>query len=221
MIRSQSGFTLVELMTSITIIGILSGIVVAFGVNGLANYNFSYNRGVLLDQAYLGLRGVGEVIQQSASADDHNRIEDTNGPGAPANLFGWTSDDDTLILASAAEDNSGNILFQDEAQYITYKNNVIYYLSGNSLKRRVLAADIANNKTVTTCPVEAATSSCPADVTVLENVDNFEVKYYDSQNQEVDPDEARSIGLEVSLSKNVQGRSITADYQTRMVFRND
>lgn len=217
----SDGYTLVELMTSITIIGILSTIVVAFGVNGLANYNMTYNRGVLLDQSYIGLRAISEVIMQSAAADENNRIEDSNGPGAPSNLFGWESDDDTLVLATAAEDNDGNILFQDEAQYITYKNNVIYYLDGNTLKRRVLAADIPDNKAVTTCPASVASASCPEDLIVLEDVESFEVKYYDSQNQEVSPDDARSIGLEVNLSKTVQGRPISAGYETRTVFRND
>lgn len=218
----ESGFTLVELVTSITLIGILSTIVVAFGVNGLANYNVSYNRGILLDQSYLGLRSISEIILQSASADDNNRIEDSNGPGAPGNLFGWQSDGDTLVLATAAEDTSGNIIFQDESQYISYKNNVIYYLDGTSLKRRILAADVPDNKAVTTCPEEAASESCPADdLTVFENVASFIVKYYDSQNQEVTPSNARSIGLEINMSKEVQGRNITASYETRTVFRND
>ncbi len=217
----ESGFTLVELVTSITLIGILTGMVVAFGVNGLANYNYSYNRSVLLDEAHLGLRNVSETILQSASADDNNRVQDANGPGAPSNLFGWQSDSDTLILATAARDNSDNILFEDEAQYISYKDNVIYYMDGNTLKRRVLAADAPNNSAVTTCPESAASASCPADKTVLEDVDSFTVKYYDSQNQEVTPENARSIGLEISLSKEVQNRTIGADYTTRTVFRND
>lgn len=219
--NNQAGFTLVELITSITLIGILTTMVVAFGVSGLANYNYSYNRSVLLDQAHLGLRSVSETILQSASADNNNRIEDSNGPGAPGNLFGWQSDADTLILATAAEDNSGNIIFQDESQYISYKNNIIYFLENGDLKRRVLAAEIPDNKAVTTCPEAAATSSCPEDTTILENVDSFEVKYYDSQNQEVTPNNARSIGLEISLSKEVQNRTISADYETRTVFRND
>ena len=219
--NDQAGFTLVELVTSITLIGILTTMVVAFGVNGLANYNYSYNRSVLLDQAHLGLRSVSETILQSASADNNNRIEDSNGPGAPGNLFGWQSDADTLILATAAEDNNGNIIFQDEAQYISYKNNIIYFLDNGDLKRRVLAEDVADNKAVTTCPEAAATSACPEDTTILEDVDSFEVKYYDSQNQEVTPNNARSIGLEISLSKEVQNRTISADYETRTVFRND
>ncbi len=217
----QAGFTLVELVTSITLIGILTGFVVAFGVNGLANYNYAYNRSVLLDQAHIGLRNINETVLHSAPADNNNRVEDPNGPGGPANLFGWASDSDTLVLATVAQDNDGNILFEDELQYISYKNNVIYYLDGNDLKRRVLAADIPDNSAVTTCPASAASSSCPEDKTILEDVDNFTVRYYDSQNQEVAPNNSRSIGLEVSLSKEVQNRTISADYATRTVFRND
>ena len=217
----QSGFTLVELMTSITLIGIMTGFVVAFGVNGLANYNYSYNRSVLLDQAHLGLRSISEAILQSASADTNNRIEDQNSPGAPGNLFSWQSDADTLILATAAEDNAGNIIFQDESQYVSYKNNVIYYLDDNVLKKRILAADVPNNSTITTCPETSSSPTCPADKTILEDVDSFSVKYYDSQNQEVSPNNARSIELEINLSKEVQNRAMSAGYSTRTVFRND
>lgn len=219
--NNQAGFTLVELVTSITLIGILTTAVLAFGVNGLTNYNLSHNRGVLLDQSHIGLRNVSEAVLQSASADNNNRIEDANGPGAPSDLFSWESDENTLVLATAAEDSDDNIIFQDDAQYISHKNNIVYFLENGSLKRRVLAADIPDNKAVTTCPESEATSECPKDATIIENVESFEVKYYDSQNQEVSPDTARSIGLSVNLSKEVQGHQITADYTTRTVFRND
>jgi len=218
---NKSGFTLVELMTSITLIGIISTFVVAFGVNGLANYNYSYNRSVLLDQAHLGVRNVSEAILQSASADNNNRVEDQNGPGAPGNLFGWQSDGDTLVLATAAENTEGDILFEDESHYISYKNNLIYFLDEGDLKRRVLAADVPGNKAVTTCPEAAASASCPQDTTILEDVDSFSVTYYDSQNQEVAPNSARSVELAISLSKEVQNRNISAEYSTRTVFRND
>src|SRR5690606_28274830 len=150
-----------------------------------------------------------------------NRVEDTNSPGGPGELFGWQSDSDTLVLATAAEDSNGNILFQDEAQYISYKNNIIYYVEDNSLKRRVLAADIPGNKAATTCPESEASSSCPKDAVIMESVENFEVLYFNRQNQQVEPESDRSVELEVKLSKTVQGREITADYTTRTVFRND
>lgn len=217
----QSGFTLVELITYITIIGVLGTAVVTFGVNSLANYNISYHRGILLDQAHLGLQGISETVLQSASADTVNRIEDTNGPGGPTELFGWQSDSDTLVLATAAEDTTGNILFQDVSQYISYKNNVVYYLDGNTLKRRILAANIPNNKARTSCPAAAASESCPADVVIFENVQSFEIRYFDSQNNEVDPEDSRSVQLSVNLSERVQGRDLTESYTTRTVFRND
>ncbi len=215
----QSGYTIVELITYITIIGILGSAIVVFGVNTLANYNVTYNRGILLDQAHLGLQGVSETILQSAAADNTNRIEDSHGPGGQQ--FGWHSDSDTLVLATAAEDNNGNILFQDASQYISYKNNVIYYLENGSLKRRVLAANIANNKARTSCPAASATSSCPADIVILESVSSLQIKYFDNQNNEVTPDNSRSVQISVNLSKAVQGRTLTESYTTRTVFRND
>lgn len=219
--KKQSGFTLVELMTSIVLIGIISTIVVDFGINSLANYNVTYNRGLLLDQAHVGLQSVVETILQSADADGTNRVEDPNGPGGSGNLFGWQSDNNTLVLATAAEDNNKNILFQDASQYISYKNNVVYYLDGSNLKRRILADDIPNNSAKTTCPPAVANSTCPADATILENVQSFQIRYFDSQNNEVDPASARSVELNVSLAQRIQGRDISAQYTTRTVFRND
>ncbi|MCA9330829.1 hypothetical protein KC957_02170, partial [Candidatus Saccharibacteria bacterium] len=136
--------------------------------------------------------------------------------------FSWTSNSSTLVLATAAENSAGDILFSDASNYVSHKNNSVYFVSSGKLYKRVLAApNVTGNTAVTTCPAAAATSSCPADRLLLQNVEAFTVKYYDEQNQEVTPDNARSVELYVKLKVNRYPNSVLAEYKTRMVFRND
>lgn len=216
--NKQAGFTLVETAISLVVTSVVVGVLISFVLDNMVTYSVTSTRAALLNQAHLGLRVFNEAVLP-AVADQNNRIADSNGPGAPGNLFGWTSDADTLVLATAAENSSGNILFQDAANYVSHKNNVIFYLSNGKVKVRTLAANVAGNKAKTSCPI--ASGSCPADRTILENVTGFNVKYYNDQNQEVVPDEARSVEVAVTLSEKKFKNNVKVDYTTRTVFRND
>jgi hypothetical protein len=203
---------------------VISGLVVA-AVLGFMTSNLSTSavetaRAELLSEAHIGLDRTANDIRLSTSADDNNRWQDNNAPGAPSNTLSWQSDGDTLVLATSAEDASGNILFEDALDYITVKNNIIYFAQNGTLYKRILAAPAAGNSAKTTCPAASASSSCPADTVVLQNVTSFSVKYINGQNQQVTPTNARSIELSVTVSRTRFGRPITADYTTRMVFRN-
>jgi hypothetical protein len=122
----------------------------------------------------------------------------------------------------AATDKNRNVLGEEAHDYISYKNNVIYYLSGTTLYRRVLADTAATgNSAITTCPAAHATASCPGDGDILDNVSSFSIQYYNAQNQQVDPASARSVQLSVTLLLRKYNQNITSNYTTRMVFRND
>jgi prepilin-type N-terminal cleavage/methylation domain-containing protein len=220
--RRHAGFTLVEVTVALTMAGILIAIILGFMVNSLTQYSITGARAELLNEAQIALDIAANDIRLSANADANNRWDDPNGPGAPGNLLSWESDQDTLILATAAENAAGEILFSDATNYISHKNNSIYFVNGDKLYKRVLAApNVTGNTAVTSCPANAATSSCPADRLLLQNVDSFSVKYYNEQNQEVVPDEARSVELYVQLKVIRYPESVLAEYKTRMVFRND
>lgn len=218
----SDGFTLPEVIVALTMAGILVAIVLGFMVNSLTQYSITGARAELLNEAQIALDIAANDIRLSANADANNRWDDPNAPGAPSNQLSWVSDGDTLVLATAAENSSGNILFSDAANYISHKNNSIYFISGDKLYKRVLAApNVTGNTAVTTCPANLATSACPADKLLLRNVDLFSVKYYNEQNQEVAPDDARSVELYVKLKVIRYPESVLAEYKTRMVFRND
>ena len=218
-LNSQSGFTIVELVAAMAVLTIVSAGVVSFTVTKTIQTARDSTRADLLNDAQIGLDHMANDIRLSSKADDANRWADVNGPTS-GNSYSWQSTSSSLILATSAQDSHGNILFDDQADYITTKNNFIYFLKGGTLYKRILAATKTGNSAVTTCPVAIATGSCPADKTVLTNVSSLTVQYYDTLNQQVDPANARSIQLNVQLKQTSFGQQITANYSTRMVFRN-
>jgi hypothetical protein len=179
----------------------------------------AFNRDSLIKETALSLDLMAKDVRLSANADQANRWPDTNGPGG--NQYGWQSNDSAMVLATAAEDSAHNILFSDSKNYITQKNNIIYFVQNGTLFKRVLAAPVAGNSAVTTCPPALASTSCPSDKELLHDVTLFHISYLDGQNQSVTPTDARSVEVHVTVSKSVFKKPVTADYTTRMVFRND
>lgn len=220
--HNNGGYTLIELLVATSIMMLIIVGMLTFLVNSIVGNARREARSDLLREAQLALDVMVGDIRLSANVDDNNRIEDPNSPDAAAtNGFGWESDADTLILATAVEDNSGTIIFQDEAHYITEKNNLIYYVLDGILYKRTLAADVADNASTTTCPPDEADSVCPADRLSVENVSSLQLRYYDAENNEVPPSNARSVEATLSLQAVKFGRTIDVSYSTRTVFRNE
>lgn len=219
--RDSKGFTLVETIIALGVTSILIFIIINFMTNSIVQYSIVNARADLLNEAQSALDIVANDTRLSGNADANNRILDANAPGAPDNEFSWTSDNDTLVLATAVEDKQGNIIFADPALYISEKNNYVYYLQGRTLYKRTLANANTNNSQTTSCPAASATPECPADRVMLENVEQLTIRYYNDQNQEVAAPNARSIEIYVELSRNQYGQAVSTEYTTRMVFRND
>jgi prepilin-type N-terminal cleavage/methylation domain-containing protein len=215
----QAGFTLPELLIAMIVAVFMSAVIIGFMDNGLRANVIAQAQQQLLSNAQLGLDYAAKDIRLSANADDTNRWPDANAPN-PADQYSWQSDGSTLILATAAQDASSNILFDDPSKYITAKDNHIYFVSNGTLYRRILASTISGNAAVTTCPPASASSSCPVDKTVLQNVSSFTVIYIDGSGNQVTPSNARSILLSVTLDIHKYNQDVTASYQEQMVFRN-
>jgi prepilin-type N-terminal cleavage/methylation domain-containing protein len=216
---NQKGFTLPELIVTMTLMMILSLTLANFVVNWFGTASLAQARADLLTNAENALDTITNDIRLSGSADDTNRWPDANSPGGQQ--FGWHSGTQVLVLAKAATDASNNIIFSDPAQYITQKDNVVYYLSNGTLYKRTIAADDASSAAVTTCPPAGASQSCPADKTIATGVKGFTITYYDENLQSVTPDNARAVQLAITLSATKGGRTVDANYNTRMVFRNE
>ncbi len=217
----NTGFTIVEALVSLVVTTAVVLILTNYMLGGVQQSTIALSRDTITKETEQSLDLAANDIRVSANADENNRWPDANSPGGSGNQFGWQSDSTTLVLATAAKDQSGNIIFSDSANYITDKNNVVYFVRGGTLYKRVIAAPVSGNAAVTTCPAASASNSCPADKALLHNVTGFSVTYLNGQNQSVSPTDARAIELHVAVTKEVFGQPVSADYTTRMVFRND
>lgn len=217
----QAGFTLVELLVTMVLMSILALMLPNFIANWLQASSEAQARSDLLLNAETALDTINQDIRLSGGTDQNNRWPDQNAPTAPGNLYGWTSSNQVLVLAKAAFDSGNNAIFSDPAKYITEKDNEVYYLSGGTLYRRTIASSNASDAAVTTCPPADATASCPADRTIATGVSNFAISYYDANEDVVTPTDARSVQLSITLKRQNGSRTITAKYDSRMVFRND
>ncbi len=218
--NNQSGFTLTEMIVAITISAIMIIIVMSFMTNTIVKNSIEMARSDLLQEAQLSIDLISKDIRLSASVDDVNRWPDNNAPDT-ADSYSWVANDSVLILATAAEDGDHNVIFEDALHYITYKNNNIYYVENNTLYKRTLAAPIIDNLTKTSCPSALADAACPEDKRLIEGVTSFSLRYLNSLDIEVDPAEARSVEVSISVVKEKYNQQIEADYITRSVFRNE
>ena len=216
----ESGLSIIELAIALAITAFLMTIVVSFSVDKLEQNTIQNTQYQLLTNAETGLDRISADVRVASAEDDNNRYQDPYAPSAPSNELSWASNGTTLILATAATDNKNNVLWSDAQDYVSDKNDIIYYLKNGSIYRRMLADPVAGNAASTTCPPANATAACPADSDILDNVSSFSVEYFNSENQQVTPSNARSIQLSVILSVSKYNQNITANYTTRMVFRN-
>jgi type II secretory pathway component PulJ len=215
---THAGFTIVEALIGITVTIILLMIIMNFMANYFRDHAINTTKANLLSDSQKTLDTIGEDIRLSAAADQQNRWPDDYAPDAE-DQYSWESSDTTLILATAAEDGEGNIIFADAAQYISEKNNNVYFVDGGNLYKRTIASPVEGNRSETTCP--AGTPDCENDELLAENVQEFTIRYLSATEAEVLPSEARAVELHLALAKQQFGKDINADYTIRMVFRND
>jgi Tfp pilus assembly protein PilW len=218
--HQQGAYTLVELVVAMTVSGLLIIVIIGFMLNSLTRYGIADARADLINDAQAALDVTTNDVRLSANADLNNRWLDNNAPSSPTNNFSWQSNANTLILATAAQNSSGDVLFSDASKYISHKNNIIYFVNNRILYKRTLATSATGNTAKTTCPASSATTACPADKILVRNVDTFTVKYYNDKNEEVAPDAARSVELYIKLVVVRYPNTVFAEYRTRMVFRN-
>lgn len=218
---NQAGFTITEVLIATVIVASIVTVITAFALTTLRSYSINSARAEILNDANLAVEVINRDIRLSAKADKNNRWDDAYAPDAPSNRFSWGSTSNTLVLAAVATDQDSDIIFTDATNYISVKNNHIYYVANGELRRRVLAADVADNSASTTCPPEQANEECRADSVFAENVTDFSVSYYDIQGEETVPDNARSIEVTLRLTQERYGQDVTIEQNSRMVFRND
>lgn len=96
-------------------------------------------------------------------------------------------------------------------------NNIVYWVSGTNLYKRVISAP-ANMSTCGTsyqkqsCPAANATSSCPADNLMTDQLQSFTVSYFDTTGTQVsDPAQASEVKISVVLSAQAFSQTVTGN----------
>lgn len=218
---NMAGFTIVEALVVLVVTTAMVLVITNYMLSNTQQSVLASKRDTILKETQQSLDLAANDIRLSANADENNRWPDNNSPAGATNTFGWQSNGSTLVLATAAQDKNGTIIFSDAKNYITQKNNLIYFVKNGTLYKRTVAAPVTGNAAVTSCPAASAGNSCPADKELLHDVSAFTVTYLNGQGQSVAPTDARSVELGVTVSKKVFGQVQNIQYTTRMVFRND
>jgi prepilin-type N-terminal cleavage/methylation domain-containing protein len=219
-VKDNKGYTLVELLVVMSIFLVVITVIGNYAVDNMRRIAITNARSEILNEAQVGLDVLTSDIRLAASAQEHNRWPDNNAPNAPGDLFSWSSSSNTLVLASPTINNSKEIVYSDPSQYISEKDDKVYYVKDKTLYKRIVASTASGNSAKTTCPKSLASQSCPADKTILSNVTSMQIKYLNNANEEVAPYEARSIEFTVNLSIEKFKQPVNVTYTSRAVFRN-
>jgi prepilin-type N-terminal cleavage/methylation domain-containing protein len=226
-IRSERGFTLLELLVSISLSGLLLVVLGEFVTNGIRSSNQDYNQTIVLVNTKAAVESVARVIREARSVEANNAQPDDHAPSAPGNLYSWSGtagSNATLILAIPARDTSGNLIYIDGLHNNLYTDDVIFYLETSTkrlYKRTIKNTAAPGNRAVTTCPPSAATPSCPADSLIVEDVANLTTSYLGANGNVVTlPSGTEAVNFTVTESKIIGPRTYTSSYTTTATLRN-
>lgn len=217
-IKRQAGYTLPELIITISLIGIISVTFFAVMVNYFADIN---RNNVLIDMTVDSqnlLRSTVEEIRYGAGVRQTNTIPDGNGPGG-----GWNTSNANfvIIVAMPALDSDGEYII-DTATGSPYNNEFVYFKQGLILYKRILANPGAiGNAQLTTCPNAVATPACPADKRLINYLDDMVFTLYDQDDATTtDPALARSVKIDLSMKRDTFGQPLTLTNSIRTTLRN-
>jgi type II secretory pathway pseudopilin PulG len=230
----QSGISLLELIMSAAVIGMLAVLVAGFYVDRLIDYARTDTLLILQSNTKQALESLERDAKSAQTIETVNQWPDAHGPGG--DQYGWSSTTDspsTLVLAVPTTDNSGSLLYVDETHTAIQTHDIIYYVDGTkkTLYRRVIAnptclpsqggTGVVNCKARSTCPPALATANCPPDGKVIEDVANLTASYFDTNNlATTNVNNVYSIDATLTQSRYAFGRTYSNSLTSRITLRN-
>lgn len=201
---NAKGVTIVELLVVIAASGIIMAAVTGFALNYWTNTAVLQNDEDTLvtrmnsgDYLRNALNSASDLIIQNSLTDSHTGAPDpaigsglywlpihaipgtTNMPASgtitPVAYFSRPS-----LNTSKSMIMNGTFPYQDE---------IVIYMNGSTkqLLARVLAnPNATSNRAKTTCPAASASSSCPKDILIAENVSGMGVRYFSRSGTAID-----------------------------------
>ena len=208
--RRQDGFTIPELIIMMVVTGILTLLVLSFTISywGAAARLQSdsttlvsrLNSGDAIRDALnvsSGLIGQNSIVDNNTGA-----VDATAGPGywtqlhaIPTTVSMPTGNTAAPIFyfQSPSTDSSRNFIMNGTQWY---QDEFVLFLDGSTktLKLRTLANPYAGgNRLRTTCPPSQASSSCPADRVLAENVSAVDTRYFSRSGNTIDYTSIRQL----------------------------
>ena len=209
-----AGFTIIELLIAVSVAAIVSAILVTICVELYGT--------TVKQQIYSEM--IVESQQVLVKMLDDVRFSDTilaaNSIADPNNAGGWTTSAPTLVVGEPAYDSTRKLIYDPSTSY-PYKNNIIYFLSGSTMYRRVLKnTNATGNVAITTCP--SAVASCPKDIELATRVASLSFIFYDSDNNvTATSTSARSVQVSIVMSSKTFGQTISLTNTLRGTLRNN
>jgi hypothetical protein len=198
-----------------------------FATTGIIGVNQDYNKTLVLSNSKEAVGIVARQIRLAKSVVSSNSLDDAHAPGAPGNLNSWNGAAGTgtaLILEVPSHTAAGAVIYADGLHAILYTDEVIFYLDSSTkrLYKRVLANSSApGNVTKTTCPPASATSLCPADADVVDDVASLTTSYLTSAGgTPLTPSGTEAVNYTVTETRVINGKSYSGTYSTIATLRN-
>lgn len=225
--KHQAGFTLFELLLAISVSSVLIIAMGNFVSVSISGGNEDYNRTLVLTNAKEAVGIVARQIKAAKSVESANSLPDANAPGAPGNLYSWSGaagNGATLILAVPSRNASGDIIYIDGLHASLYTDNIIFYLDATThrlYRRRIANTSAPGNSALTTCPPKIASTGCPADADVVDDVANLVTTYLDSNNNSVSlPSGTEAVNYTVTETRTIHGTLYSGTYTSIVTMRN-
>jgi len=201
--KQQQGFTVPELLIVMVVTALLTSVILIF-VFYFWRYSYvlDYSQDSLVQRLNANdflrdnLGASTGLINQNSIADSHANIIDTNnGPGywqllhaTPGNYAVKNDGTDVgLFYFRRYSINASNNFIMNGSK--PYEDEFVLYLdsAGKRLMLRSIANPSAsNNKTITSCPLNLASASCPADKVIIENVQSADLRYFSRSGNLID-----------------------------------
>lgn len=225
--QDQKGFTLLELMSVMAASALFVGLILYFGIS---YWRYSSLLEADLDTFVSRLNAqdvIRELVGTSTGLITQNSLVDVhaNNPdpisgnnywlplhAVPGNISSGANGTTTpLLYFRRVSVSSSNLVIMNGTQ--PYEDEYVLYFNGATkqlLLRNLANPNATSNKLRTSCPSAIATSSCPADKIILENVSSVDTTYYSRSGNSInyqsitDPINGSYIGPDFPLVEAVQ-----------------
>lgn len=215
---NQSGVGLLEVLLAMAIASVLGTVLLSISLNYIASVMTSKVTAELAIESNFAMQNIIEDIRLADGIAPINTITDANAPAG-----GWTTNDtgNVLIINSPATTPTNDIIY-DPSTGLPYRNQIVYFVSGTKLYKRILKnPDAPGNEAQTTCPAELMTSTCPGDRQYSSFTQDISFIFYDNNNAvTTNPANTRSVKMTASLSRKAFGRTLVSTNTVQATQRN-